>query len=74
MNHFNEMKRLGLGTKTTWLGLGEDISCGMSCTEVKWFEVICCLILQLDPSQICRPLEMHLIVNWQLAECVLLMC
>ncbi len=45
---------------------------GVSCTEVRWFVVICRLILQLDPYQICRPLEMHLIENWQLAERLLL--
>ncbi len=41
---------------------------------MKWFVVICCLILQLDPSKICRPLEMHLIINWQLVEYMLLIC
>ncbi len=66
-------KCFSLGTKTTWLGLGKDIR-GVSCTEVKWFEVTCCLIRQLDPSLICRPLEMHLTVNRQLAECMILVC
>ncbi len=61
---------LGLGTKTTWLRLGKDIG-GVSCTEVKWFVVKWCLILQLDPPLICRPLEMHLSVSWQLGECLL---
>ncbi len=36
--------------------------------------VICCLILQLDPFQICRTLEMNLIISWQLVECMLLVC
>ncbi len=49
------MKSLGLGIKTNWLGLEKDIG-GVSCTEVKWFVVICRLILQLDSSQICRHL------------------
>ncbi len=28
----------------------------LSCTEVRWFVVKCCLTLQLDPFYICRPL------------------
>ncbi len=54
--------------------VGKDIGGGVSCTEVKWFVVISRLILQLDPSQICRPLEMDPIFNWQLAKCMLLVC
>ncbi len=63
------MKYLALGTQTTWLRVGKDI--GGACLVLKWsgLWVICGLILQLDRSQICRPLEMHLIVTWQLAEC-----
>ncbi len=43
---------------------------GVSCAEVKWFVSLCCLILQLNPSQISWPLEMLLIVNWQWVDCL----
>ncbi len=65
------MKYLGLGTKTIWLALGKDIS---GCV-LYWSKVVCGNMLSDSlASQIFRPLEMHLTVNWQLVECMLLVC